>query len=44
MKQKAQNPVEMQRAGWQAIMDNFKKYTEANCELKDEPNLSEQNL
>lgn len=24
------NPVEMQRAGWQAIMDNFKKYTEAN--------------
>ena len=25
----AQNPVEMQRAGWQAILDNFKKYTEA---------------
>lgn len=24
-----QNPVEMQRAGWQAILDNFKKYTEA---------------
>ena len=24
------NPVEMQRAGWQAILDNFKKYTEAN--------------
>ncbi len=24
------NPEEMQRAGWQAIMDNFKKYTEAN--------------
>ena len=23
------NPVEMQRAGWQAILDNFKKYTEA---------------
>jgi uncharacterized protein YndB with AHSA1/START domain len=23
-----QNPVEMQRAGWQAILDNFKKYTE----------------
>lgn len=22
--------VEMQRAGWQAILDNFKKYTEAN--------------
>lgn len=25
-----QNPIEMQRAGWQAILDNFKKYTEAN--------------
>ncbi|HYF67286.1 MAG TPA: SRPBCC family protein [Ohtaekwangia sp.] len=25
-----QNPVEMQRAGWQAILDNFKRYTEAN--------------
>jgi uncharacterized protein YndB with AHSA1/START domain len=24
------NPVEMQRAGWQAILDNFKKYVEAN--------------
>ena len=24
------NPVEMQRSGWQAIMDNFKKYVEAN--------------
>jgi uncharacterized protein YndB with AHSA1/START domain len=23
------NPVEMQRGGWQAIMDNFKKYTES---------------
>lgn len=23
-----QNPVEMQQAGWQAIMDNFKKYAE----------------
>ena len=23
-----QNPVEMQRAGWQAIMDNFKAYVE----------------
>ena len=22
--------IEMQRSGWQAIMDNFKKYTEAN--------------
>ncbi|HZG84837.1 SRPBCC family protein [Paenibacillus sp.] len=22
------NPVEMQQAGWQAIMDSFKKYTE----------------
>lgn len=25
-----QNPVEMQRAGWQAILDNFKAYAEAN--------------
>lgn len=24
------NSVEMQRAGWQAIMDNFKKYVEEN--------------
>lgn len=25
----SENAVEMQRAGWQAILDNFKKYTEA---------------
>lgn len=25
-----ENPVEMQKGGWQAILDNFKKYTEAN--------------
>ncbi|WP_291285930.1 SRPBCC family protein [Flavobacterium sp.] len=25
-----QNPEEMQRGGWQAIMDNFKSYTESN--------------
>jgi len=24
----SENPVEMQRAGWQAILDNFKTYTE----------------
>jgi uncharacterized protein YndB with AHSA1/START domain len=24
------NPVEMQKAGWQAILDNFKKYVESN--------------
>lgn len=24
------NPLEMQRGGWQAILDNFKKYSEAN--------------
>src|SRR4026208_2358183 len=24
------NSVEMQKGGWQAILDNFKKYTEAN--------------
>lgn len=23
-----QNPIEMQRQGWQAILDNFKRYTE----------------
>lgn len=25
----SENPVEMQRGGWQAIMDNYKKYAEA---------------
>jgi uncharacterized protein YndB with AHSA1/START domain len=25
-----QNPIEMQQAGWQAIMDNFKNYSETN--------------
>lgn len=25
-----QNSVELQRGGWQAILDNFKKYVEAN--------------
>lgn len=25
-----ENPIEMQRGGWQAILDNFKKYTESN--------------
>ncbi|TGK06490.1 activator of HSP90 ATPase [Leptospira fletcheri] len=25
-----ENPVEMQKGGWQAILDNFRKYTEAN--------------
>ena len=24
------NPIDMQKAGWQAILNNFKKYTEAN--------------
>lgn len=24
------NPIEMQQGGWQAILDNFKKYTESN--------------
>jgi uncharacterized protein YndB with AHSA1/START domain len=24
------NPIELQRGGWQAILDNFKKYAEAN--------------
>ncbi|RYD56309.1 MAG: polyketide cyclase [Sphingobacteriales bacterium] len=26
----AENPVDMQRAGWQAILDNFKQHTENN--------------
>jgi len=26
----ATNPIEMQRGGWQAILDNFKKYVESN--------------
>lgn len=25
-----ENPLEMQRAGWQAILDNYKKYVDAN--------------
>lgn len=25
-----ENPIEMQKNGWQAILNNFKKYTEAN--------------
>jgi len=25
-----ENPIDMQRAGWQAILDNFKKYVEAH--------------
>lgn len=24
-----ENPIELQRSGWQAILDNFKRYTEA---------------
>ena len=24
------NPIELQRGGWQAILNNFKKYTESN--------------
>jgi uncharacterized protein YndB with AHSA1/START domain len=26
----SQNPVDMQQAGWQSIMDNFKKYAESH--------------
>ena len=26
----SQNPIEMQRGGWQAILDSFKNYAEAN--------------
>ncbi|MDB5052748.1 MAG: polyketide cyclase [Bacilli bacterium] len=27
------NPIEMQKAGWQSILDNFKKYTEITKEV-----------
>jgi uncharacterized protein YndB with AHSA1/START domain len=27
-----ENPVEMQKGGWQAILDNFKKYTETSLQ------------
>ena len=26
----SENPIEMQKTGWQAILNNFKKYTESN--------------
>lgn len=26
----SENPIEMQKGGWQAILDNFKKYVEKN--------------
>jgi uncharacterized protein YndB with AHSA1/START domain len=26
----SENPIDMQRSGWQAILDNFKKYVERN--------------
>jgi uncharacterized protein YndB with AHSA1/START domain len=26
----SENPIEMQRTGWQSILDNFKKYVEEN--------------
>jgi len=26
----SQNPIEMQKGGWQSILNNFKNYTEAN--------------
>lgn len=26
----SENPLDMQKAGWQAILNNFKKYTEGN--------------
>lgn len=29
----AEHPVEMQRAGWQAILDNFRKYTERSLQF-----------
>lgn len=29
----SENPPEVQREGWQSILDNFKKYTEAQAQL-----------
>jgi hypothetical protein len=29
----SENPVEMQRAGWQAILDNFKNYAEKHVKF-----------
>lgn len=29
----SENPPEMQKQGWQAILDNFKKYTEGQAQL-----------
>lgn len=29
----SENPEEMQRSGWQAFLDNFKKYTESTARL-----------
>ena len=26
----SENPIDLQKAGWQAILDNFKKYVEEN--------------
>ena len=31
----SENPLEMQRAGWQAILDRFKKHAEEGGELKE---------
>ncbi|NRF42021.1 SRPBCC family protein [Pedobacter foliorum] len=28
----SENPIEMQRGGWQAILNNFKTYTETNAQ------------
>lgn len=30
-----ENSIDMQRAGWQSILDNFKKYVESNKEIKN---------
>jgi uncharacterized protein YndB with AHSA1/START domain len=29
-----ENPYEMQKAGWQAILDNFRKYVESKTQVK----------
>ena len=34
-----QNPLDMQKAGWQAILNNFKSYTEINLKYYENKNV-----
>lgn len=35
----SQNPIDKQKAGWQAILNNFKNYTELNLKYYENKNL-----